>query len=71
MTAEVTKVIILMINKEGYGVFTWPDGRQYKGYWVNGKQHGKGVFINDKGIEQEGMWENGKKKEWAKANNKK
>ena len=26
--------------KDGYGVFTWPDGRQYKGGWKNGKQHG-------------------------------
>ena len=60
-----------MINKEGFGVFTWPDGRQYRGFWANGKQHGKGVFVNDKGIEQEGMWENGKKKEWIKGNKNK
>ena len=25
-------------KKEGYGVFYWPDGRIYKGYWKNGKQ---------------------------------
>ena len=48
----------------GFGAWIWsiylPDGSQYEGNWVYGKQHGKGLFINGKGIEQEGIWENGK-----------
>ena len=27
-------------KKEGDGLFIWPNGRQYKGGWKNGKQHG-------------------------------
>ena len=26
-----------MMQKQGHGVFTWPDNRQYDGYWMNGK----------------------------------
>ena len=25
-------------KKHGYGEFEWPDGRKYKGQWLNGKQ---------------------------------
>ncbi len=31
-------------KKEGYGVFTFKDGRVYKGQWLNGKQHGRGTY---------------------------
>ena len=24
--------------KKGYGVFKWPDGRRYEGFWKQGKQ---------------------------------
>ena len=24
-------------KKHGYGIYTWPDGRVYKGYWKDGK----------------------------------
>jgi len=34
---DSTQVIILMIKKQGHGIFTWPDGRQYNGTWMNGK----------------------------------
>lgn len=40
-----------LIRKHGYGVFTWTDGRQYKGYWINGMQHGLGTYIGTKGKE--------------------
>ena len=35
--ADVMKGIIRMINKEGYGIFHWPDGRIYEGAWKEGK----------------------------------
>ena len=31
-------------KKQGFGVFTWPDGRMYEGEWFDGKQHGKGTY---------------------------
>ena len=24
-------------RKHGFGIYTWQDGRQYEGYWLNGK----------------------------------
>jgi len=29
---------------EGYGTFTWPDGRRYEGQYADDKKEGKGVF---------------------------
>ena len=28
-------------RKHGYGEFSWPDGKMYKGYWENGMMVGK------------------------------
>lgn len=28
----------------GYGVFTWPDGKKYIGHYVNDKKEGYGEF---------------------------
>jgi len=50
--------------KQGYGEFEWPDGRRYKGFWENGKQHGKGMYINAKGEEKQGEWQDGKRLKW-------
>ena len=36
------------------------DGRIYKGYWLNGLQHGDGLFINPKGVETQGVWKEGR-----------
>ena len=36
-------------KKEGYGKYSWPDGRIYKGYWKDGKQHGLGELITKVG----------------------
>ena len=36
---------------EGFGVYSWSDGRKYKGYYVGDKKSGIGQFI----------WPNGKK----------
>ena len=29
-------------QKEGVGIFSWPDGHRDSGYWPRGKQHGDG-----------------------------
>ena len=52
-------------KKEGYGEFSWPDGRSYKGLWRDGKQEGKGMYVNKENIPREGVWENGKKIKWT------
>lgn len=31
-------------QKHGYGEFIWPDGRVYKGEWVNDLREGHGLF---------------------------
>jgi len=51
-------------KKCGYGVFTWPDGKVYKGFWLGGKQHGIGMYTKD-GQEKCGIWLNGKRLEWC------
>jgi hypothetical protein len=50
-------------KKEGYGEFSWPDGKIYKGQWRDGKQHGEGV-LKHKGVERKGLWDNGKRLRW-------
>jgi len=45
-------------------VFEWPDGRKYKGNWVNGKQHGRGIYVANNGVEREGEWIEGKRTKW-------
>ncbi len=50
--------------KEGFGVFTWPDGRKYTGEWKNGKQHGIGKYLGSSGQEREGRWKKGKRVKW-------
>ena len=43
----------------GQGIFTWSDGRIYKGEFQNNKKHGKGVYTYPDGKYYDGMWENG------------
>lgn len=39
---------------------TWSDGRQYKGEWLKGKQHGEGEEILKRGEKpKKGTWTNG------------
>ena len=33
------------VQLQKYGVLTWPDGREYKGSWLYGKQHGERMFM--------------------------
>ena len=29
----------------GFGVYKWPDGRKYEGYYLDDKKHGYGIYI--------------------------
>lgn len=41
------------------------DGRKYRGFWKNGKQHGEGEFFAaNQGNWKKGVWEDGKRIRW-------
>ncbi len=44
----------------GQGEFTWPDGRNYVGGYVDDKKEGYGVFTWPDGREYAGNWSKGK-----------
>lgn len=50
-----------MGKKEGYGTFTWPDGRKYEGQWENDKMHGFGTFVWISGSKYSGNYVEGKR----------
>ena len=50
--------------KCGLGTHTWPDGRQFVGYWLNNKQNGPGKYITAKSETKYGIWDNGIRQEW-------
>lgn len=53
---------------DGYGTFSWPDGRSYDGYvirliiikYVKDKKHGFGDFTYSDGSMYKGNWMDGK-----------
>ena len=50
--------------KEGFGIYTWTDGRQYRGWWFKGKQHGYGAYIGSNLELKHGIWDMGKRTHW-------
>ena len=44
----------------GEGVFSWKDGREYRGNYVRDKKEGYGIFKWSDGRTYEGGWVNGK-----------
>jgi len=49
--------------KEGFGIFVWPDGRKYEGFWLRGKQHGVGKYTTTDGVSKTANWKDGKRTE--------
>ena len=46
-------------------MFRWNDGRQYSGYWANGKQHGPGIYTKPNSDKTKfGIWEQGRVVTW-------
>ena len=45
---------------DGYGVYTWKDGRKYEGQYLKDKKHGKGVYTMTDGRKYDGEWLNGR-----------
>jgi hypothetical protein len=44
---------------EGYGIFTWTDGRRYEGQYIDDEKEGNGTFFWPDGRKYEGEWKNG------------
>jgi hypothetical protein len=40
----------------GVGETTWPDGKSYKGEYLDDKKHGIGIFNWGNGKQYEGEW---------------
>ena len=55
-------------KQEGYGTYTWKDGRKYEGNFAGGKQHGIGMFCGATGDKKKGRWEQGKRVAWIDEN---
>lgn len=45
---------------DGYGIYTWRDGRVYKGEYRDDKKHGFGIYKWADGREYAGNWYRGK-----------
>ena len=42
--------------KNGYGVYTWADGSEFKGNWEENKITGYGIYTWEDGRVYEGYW---------------
>ncbi len=42
----------------GYGIYRWPDGREYYGQRKQGKANGYGYFKSQNGIVDYSQWKN-------------
>lgn len=42
----------------GYGLYTWSDGKKYEGYFVQGLMHGKGKIMYLNGSYYDGEHKN-------------
>lgn len=43
-------------KKQGYGIYTWPNGDVFMGQWVDEVRHGGGIFRSADGREYIGAW---------------
>ena len=50
-----------MINFQGQGTLTLPDGDKYLGAFKSGKKHGKGTLTSPDGSKYVGAFKSGKK----------
>ena len=44
----------------GFGIFSCPDGKSYKGYYENDKKNGFGIYSGKNNIKYEGKFKKGK-----------
>jgi len=48
-------------NPNGYGEYSYPNGKTYVGEWKDGKYHGEGILSSNGRLIYEGKWKNGKR----------
>jgi hypothetical protein len=48
-------------NHHGYGIYRWPDGREYYGERKEHKKDGYGYFKGSNGVEDYSQWKNSKR----------
>ncbi len=48
-------------QRHGRGTFTWPNGDQYQGQWLNDQPDGQGIHSYSDGRRYEGQWRRGEK----------
>jgi hypothetical protein len=51
--------VLLVSEKDGEGLITWPDGSLYKGNFKGGEKHGLGTFTDADGKENILEYRNG------------
>ena len=44
----------------GFGIFSCPDGKSYKGYYENDKKHGFGIYSGKNNLRYEGKFKKGR-----------
>jgi len=49
-------------KNEGFGVYTWPNGKTVLSYWRAGAMHGPGLILEPNGRTTPGLWKDGKLK---------
>ena len=49
---------------EGFGFYTWADGREFQGWWHRNKMHGVGIHISADEVSKFGLWQCGKRIKW-------
>jgi len=47
-------------KKNGYGVYKWANGNEYRGNFIEDYKHGYGEMYWNDGRFYKGLWENGK-----------
>merc|ERR1712032_304546 len=55
--------------KHGYGLYSWPNGRSYRGQYRNDQAWGFGTFSFPDGSRYEGYWERGKQQGSGRSTN--
>lgn len=47
-------------KRQGWGTYTWADGRRYEGNWIDGRKEGEGTMFFTNGQSATGIWTNDK-----------
>lgn len=60
MTSPRTAAALLLLLRQGYGVYVFGSGQKYEGHWDKGKKHGWSIYTVETGQRWAGSWAEGK-----------